>query len=63
MGAYTKQSHKNSPIENSPKKQVIENKNGGILPHARRTECAKIQISQSDFSNLTIGKNVNICSD
>ena len=33
-------------------------KNGGI-PHARRTECAKIKISQSDFSNLKFGKKVN----
>ena len=37
-------------------------KNGGI-PHARRTECAKIKISQSDFSNLKFGKKVNISRD
>ena len=37
-------------------------KYGGI-PHTRRTECAKIKISQSDFGNLKFGKKVNISRD
>ena len=32
----------------------------GGIPHTRRTECAKIKISQSDFNNLKFGKKVNI---
>ena len=32
----------------------------GGIPHTRRTECAKIKISQSGFSNLKFGKKVNI---
>ena len=35
----------------------------GGIPHTRRTECAKIKISQSDFSNLKFGKKVNISRD
>ena len=39
-----------------------EESRGGIS-HTRRTECAKIKNSQSDFSNLKFGKKVNISRD
>ena len=41
---------------------MLEGPNGGI-PHTRRTECAKMKISQSDFSSLKFGKTVNISRD
>ena len=40
-----------------------EEMGGGGIPHTRRTECTKIKISQSDFSNLKFGKKVNISMD
>ena len=35
----------------------------GGIPHTRRSNCAKIKISQSDFRNLKFGKRVNISGD
>ena len=37
--------------------------NRGGFPHARWTESAKIQISQSGFNNLKFGKKVNNSRD
>ena len=42
----------------SSNRQTCERRGG--IPHTRRTECAKIKISQSDFSNLKFGKKENI---